>query len=391
MPSTSNRHVSDRGTKAQVRPGARLTVAVLVSAAIVLAAPFLGQLRGLLRSAFPGYFAAIVGGTVAIAVFVALGVALVRVRERRGIRYSAIAVSLFIAVIYSLATRTGIPEVDSVERVNFVEYGAIAFLFYRAWRRLGNPSMLILPALAALLVGTLDEWLQWFIPNRVGEARDVFLNLVAIACGLLFGTALEPPATFTGKMSPASRRLVSTAAITMIAVFAAFVGSVHGGHLVADQGIGSFKSHYTAHELRQLSADRTARWAADPPAVLKRLSREDQYLDEGLWHLRERNERFAAGEYDVALLENAILESYFAPVIDTKIYAVPEISRWPAEQKADAQQRAAKRLSFVSEAEPYPILTTSKAWFWGIVLALVFAVALWGRIGSHRSSRAQEK
>ena len=381
MPSTSNPTAPDPRTDAGVRPGVRLIVAVLVSTAIVLAAPFLGQLRALLRSAFPGYFAAIVGGSVAIAVFTALAIALARVRERRAIRYAAIASALFIAVLYSLSTRTGIPEVDAVERVHFVEYGAIAFLFYRAWRPLGNPSMLILPVMAGLLVGTLDEWLQWFIPNRVGEARDVFLNLIAIACGLLFGAALEPPATFTWKLHQASRRLVAASAVTLIVVFTAFVNAVHRGHTVVDPAIGAFKSHYTPHELRQLSVDRTAQWAADPPVVLKRLSREDQYLDEGLWHLRERNERFAAGDYDVALLENAILESYFAPVIDTKTYAVPEISRWPAEQKADAQQRAEKRRAFVSEAEPYPILGVPKWRFWSVVLALVVAVGILGSVG----------
>ena len=48
-------------------------------------------------------------------------------------------------------------------------------------------------------------------------------------------------------------------------------------------------------------------------------------------------ERWEAGDYDVALLENEILERYFAPVLDTKTYAAPALSRWPAEQKADAQ------------------------------------------------------
>ncbi len=44
--------------------------------------------------------------------------------------------------------------------------------------------MLVLPVLAGLLVGTADEWLQWFIPNRVGEIADILLNGIAIGCGL---------------------------------------------------------------------------------------------------------------------------------------------------------------------------------------------------------------
>ena len=94
---------------------------------------------------------------------------------------------------YSVVSSSGLPDVDVVERVHFIEYGLLTWLFYRAWRANGDLSMFILPVLAGVLVGTLDEWLQWFIPVRVGEARNVLLNLVAIACGLLFGAALEPP------------------------------------------------------------------------------------------------------------------------------------------------------------------------------------------------------
>ena len=141
---------------------------------------------------------------------------------------------------------------------------------------------------------------------------------------------------------------------------------------------------YTADELRRLSIDRTERWRVDPPITLKRLSREDQYLDEGLWHIRERNRGGRRLIYDVAFLENEILERYFAPVLDTKSYARPEPSRWPAEQKADARQRANPRADFISEAEPYPILTGWGAgqWqFWSLVLGLVATALLYGFSG----------
>ncbi len=83
---------------------------------------------------------------------------------------------------------------NAVERVHFVEYGLVAFLFYRVLaRQAGDASIVVLPLLASFTVGTFDEWLQWFIPVRVGEAHDVFLNLAAIVCGLLFALALQPP------------------------------------------------------------------------------------------------------------------------------------------------------------------------------------------------------
>jgi len=367
----------------------RLAIAVLVSAAVVLSAPFLGQLRAYLRAAFPGHFVTIVGASVALAMAGAFVLALARIRHARAIRYAVIAASVAVAIAYTLATQTGIPEVDVVERVHFIEYGAIAFLFYMAFRPLGDAAIFILPVLAALIVGTLDEWLQWFIPNRVGEARDVFLNLVAIACGLAFGAALEPPGhpnaaaalgtpAFRFRLHWPSQRLVGTCGAALILVFAAFVNAVHLGYFLIDAELGGFKSHYNPEELRQLAVDRTERWRAEPPIVLKRLSREDQYLDEGLWHIRERNRRWEAEDYDVAFLENEILERYFAPVLDTKSYAAPELSRWPGVQKADARQRLKGGSAFVSEAEPYPILAAPKRRFWSAVLAFAAATLLLG-------------
>jgi VanZ like family len=355
-----------------------LAKAIGLSAAVILSAPFLGQVRAFLRAAFPGHFVSIVGASIALAMAGAFALALARIRHARAIRYGVIAASVGVAIAFSLATETGVPEVDVVERVHFIEYGAIAFLFYRAFRPLGDVSAFILPMLAGLIVGTFDEWLQWFIPNRVGEARDVFLNLVAIACGLAFGAALEPAPAFAFGLRPRSRRIVTVAAVGALLVFAAFANAVHLGYFLIDPEVGAFKSHYRPEELQQLASDRLGRWRVDPPIVLKRLSREDQYLDEGLWHIRERNRRWDAGDYDVALRENQILERYFAPVIDTKSYAAPELSRWPPEQKADARQRAKGGTEFISQAEPYPILATLRWRFWAAVVALAASALLLG-------------
>ena len=75
---------------------------------------------------------------------------------------------------------------DVVQRFHFLEYGVITFLFYRAWKPLEDQRYWCCLVLAGLIVGTADEWLQWFIPNRVGEIADVLLNGIAIGCGLLF-------------------------------------------------------------------------------------------------------------------------------------------------------------------------------------------------------------
>ena len=162
------------------------------------------------------------------------------------------------------------------------------------------------------------------------------------------------------------------AAATWI-VFAVFVSQVHLGYAIDANGIGQFRSHYTPAQLSVLQADRAARWQTDPPRTLHRLSREDQYLDEGLWHVRRRNVTEPAESWR----ENLILESYFAPVLDAPTYASPNGNRWPAAQRADIESRvSATPMSFISTAEPYPIVVWPKPIYWAVVagVALSFAV-----------------
>src|SRR5581483_11567147 len=159
-----------------------LLLASAAALATILSAPFVSQIRFWIRSTFPGHFALVVGGLVGAAVVAALGAAFVSITDRRRSRFAAIGIALAIAAGYAAAISTGDVQANAVERFHFVEYGAIAFLFYRACRPIEDGSILILPVLAGLLVGTVDEWFQWFIPVRVGEMRDVFLNLVAVGC-----------------------------------------------------------------------------------------------------------------------------------------------------------------------------------------------------------------
>ena len=352
-----------------------LLVAILVSALIVLGSPFMGQLQRFLRQSLSTRnYVLLFGVGVLAAVGLLILLAFVRIRERRGQRFAMLVIALVFGGAYMWWTGTPYPEVNAVERVHFVEYGLIAFLFYRASRGAGDPSIVILPLLAGFAVGTFDEWLQWFIPYRVGEAHDVFINLAAIICGLLFALALLPPAAFAVRLSARSWRRIGIASAIVWLVFATFVSQVHLGHMISVPDIGRFKSHYTEDELHDLQGHRASLWQTQPPINIPRLSREDQYLDEGLAHVRKRNSTEQIGE---AWRENLILERFFVPVLDMPTYASPNGNRWPPEQRADISQRAGAMDAFLSTAESYPIYVWSGRVFWSVVIlvALIFAVA----------------
>jgi len=355
----------------------RFVLAIAVSAALVLSAPFIGFVRSWIRATFPGQYARIIGGAIALIAFGAVIAALWRIRSHRVLRYSAIAASLAFATWYSLADSTGNPDADVVQRFHFVEYGIIAFLFYRAWRPLADPAILVLPMLAGLLVGTADEWLQWFIPNRVGEIADVLLNAIALGCGLLFSLGADPPDRFSSRLRPGSlSRIGRLGAATTLAI-AAFFHIVHLGYDIRRDETGTFKSRWSNDTLEQLSAAKRDEWRTHPPPlVLQRVSREDQYMTEGVTHVQKRNELLAASDPRSAWMENQILEKYFAPVLDTPSYVSRRGHRWSPEQRQSVEAQAAGgNPGYVSRANPYPIYAWSRALFW--LVSICIAGVIW--------------
>lgn len=359
----------------------RVIVALAAAITIVFTAPFIGQVRGAVQAALPaGAFRLVVGAVVFGSVAAAVLVALVRIRERRALRYGLLAASLAIGVTYALASRTGMPSVDAVERFHFVEYGLLTWLFYRVWRQRADLSTIAGPVLATLVVGALDEWTQWFVPLRVGEIRDVALNGVAVICGLLFALGLDPPRRVALSLprDVATRLLPAVTVATIVC----FVDTIHLGHDVRLDD-ATFRSRFTASELEHASKDRARRWSeAGPPTAVRRLSREDQYLAEGLWHVQRRNDAVVEAQMLSAWMENRILERYFAPVLDHPSYASPAPSRWPPEQRSSVEGQVAagqpgnEGTLYISRANPFPLLLWNRTMFRTLAAVATLACVL---------------
>jgi hypothetical protein len=352
----------------------RLTIALMAAVLVVISAPFIGQIRGAIQAALPSAYRAIVVGVVAVGLLTAIVAALLRIREQRPMRYLALAAAVIIGTFYAAVTATGVPEVDAVERFHFLEYGVLSVLFYRAWGDRADVTSVAMPLTAGFVTGTADEAMQWFVPLRVGELHDILLNGVAIACGLLFAVALMPPRRLSWMVDRSSATLLAVAATAAILPCALFVDAVHLGHEVRDPEVGVFRSNSEAPELLENAAERAARWRLEPPIAVRRLSREDQYLNEATWHVQERNVAWAANDYATAWRENLIVEKFFAPLLDYPTYATPNGARWPEAQRAAAAAADTVPRVFVSEANPYPIYLWNRMVYWGAALALLSVV-----------------
>ena len=353
----------------------RHAAAIVVSAVVVVSSPVVGDVRAALFRAFPSTFRSIVGSATVLAVAFVVGVAMVKIRDRRRWRFAAMLAGTGVATLYARVVSTGVALVDVVEHVHFVEYGIVAWLFYRAWRPLDNGAAIVWPLLAGTLVGIADESLQAFVPGRVGEAHDIFLNVVAVGCGLCFAGAFDPPSRLTVPLERSIVRPIGYGVSAVVVAFAAFFNAVHLGHAVYEPEIGLFWSHYDAAALMAASAERSLRWRMHPPLQMRRFSREDQYLSEAMWHVQERNRAWGAGDPFTAWRENLILERYFSPALDTGSFAWPTPPRWPATQRdATAVRLASDPGIYVSRAAPYPIYAWSPAAFWSGVVLVVAAV-----------------
>ena len=76
-----------------------------------------------------------------------------------------------------------------VERIHFVEYAFLGLLISRAVN-IVNLQGIIYTGCLVTLIGVVDEIIQWFLPNRVGDIRDVLMNSSGGLSGLWLGRFL---------------------------------------------------------------------------------------------------------------------------------------------------------------------------------------------------------
>ena len=104
-----------------------------------------------------------------------------------------VGVILGVLVAYVMVfVRMGISE----ERTHLIEYGVIGALAYAAFReRSVRVENSLPPAIVALalttLIGLADECIQWVLPSRVFDWRDVFFNFLAGTTAILASSAID--------------------------------------------------------------------------------------------------------------------------------------------------------------------------------------------------------
>jgi hypothetical protein len=296
--------------------GRRLLLPFVAGLAILSAAPFFGRLRDWLLGLMPREFAAVLTVGFAAVLLVTGALGLRRIDSHRWLRIGGCLVAGALVGVILMAFGRGPADVSAVERFHILEYGLLAGLFYWALRPRAGGWAVPIALLAAAIVGVLDETVQWLVPTRVGEMRDILLNWSAVSVGLLAAGSIAPPRSRPPDSGRVPRVVTGLLAGVLVIASAGFFDMAHLGERIVDAERGLvFRSWFSAETLRGLSAARSRRWESAPPGPLRPLSLEDYFLTEATAHVRQRNEALRRDDARAAWGEERILEHWYAPVL----------------------------------------------------------------------------
>jgi hypothetical protein len=369
-------------------------VALAYSLVILFTLSMVRSARDWLNAAIgPAAFSLVVSGVFALCGTIGV-VWLVRSRLYRS--RGRLLVIIGIGVAYAVC----ISSLDlAVERIHYLQYGVAAILALRALRlSFSITGAYFLAMCFVLALGAVDEAVQWVLPNRVGELRDVWINVTAGVLGLCLAASID---SFDRRALLPDRRTTAALFLTaaaLIMVFGLFVQFVHGfGHCHTLPSGARYKTVFTQDEFETVRRspdavkwedfsqsplaareegnlwvslqERLAQWKAlrhpTPHAFNYEAWRHRQHRD-GL-----ANPRYA--KYREALEEERILSYAYSPYVDRF-----DLS-WSAEKKERMiLQVPASDQRYMSPVQELLVTQIGPRAFW---LLCVFATLLCVSVG----------
>ena len=345
------------------------------------------------------------GYSVLIVVFVVLLLSLYLLWHRLKIRsvsqYLWLAAVAVVYVFFTLKLWRR-PE----EAVHFLEYGLLGFLLFKAFRHhIHDKSVYIAAFLLGAMIGLFDEILQWMVPLRYWDLRDVGLNALSVG---LFQVAvwkgIKPEIPSTG-VAPKSIRTISWLLVanllllglcssntpprvrsyTKLFPLLSFLNKQEPmkelKYKHKDPEIGVFFSRLEVEELKRIDSERTEEYSA----IFKEWSTkkygdflinfpgfDHPFLHEMRVHIFRRDRRFSEANKTgsqknreknllIAYKENLILEKYFGKTLKRSPHKWRNKRSIKIESEIDVMQFYK---SPVSASSPIPFKEKT---LWGII------------------------
>lgn len=309
------------------------------------------------------------------------------------------------------------------ESFHFVQYGMLSVLLFRALRhRLSDPSIYLTATLIGSALGILDELIQWVVPRRYFDFRDIWINAQAVGLvQIALAAGIRPPG-IRGRPTWTGLQLFCRAAMAVllllllcvsatpraVAFLARYLPAAAGldhvpaeyGHRIEDPRIGVFFSRLPPAELHRQDRERGAATARalnrvrsddqyraflrETPAHLNPLAvearihlfRRDRYAGHALW---ATNREAAAAFARVAFRENQILQHFFSNTLEPSVFA------WPEERVRRIQELATEPGPYESAVSRNLITWTPQSRITALLLALLLLAAAGDRLAATRS------
>ncbi len=353
----------------------------------------------------------------------ALGVRLLRTAARPALTPARLLVlaavaSVFAGLVWSLRDN---PE----EALHSVQYAVLGALLLRALgRHLGGLAGYAAAAMAGIGLGIIDELIQWLVPGRTFDYRDLGINGLSAVLSLAAMGAVPGQRSVRRRVRLRDWRpvLLLAAADLLLLLFclsntpelqgryarllpaAAALDEVTAeyGHRHVDAVAGVFRSRLDRAELARQDRER----GAEVAAILDRYAGEEQYraflarypahrdplLVEARVHLfrRDRYAFLADQAKDdtdlrqqyarIAMGENRIMETVFPTVLGHSGY------RWPETMRATLATWAGPAAPYQSPVSSELITVAPRSVLQTLVLLLLVPV-LWGVLRAGRRER----
>ena len=319
------------------------------------------------------------------------------------------------------------------ESLHFVEYGILGLLLYRALvHRFRDRSVFIIAFLLGVIVGTVDEIIQWIVPERLWSFGDVALD--ALSVGLMLANivmALQPP-VIVNALPVSSLRRVCRIVLVILLLFTMcllntpdlvswYAERIPGlaclknndtvmteyGFRYVDPEIGTFFSRFTIEEIRHQDTER----GVEAAQIIDRYRSDEEYgrflkeytssMDPFVHEVRVhifRRDRYLQRAYEgqdyekkqrhdctVAYREDQILKKYFSRTFSNAHY------RLSSQDFNFVIDRLDEDHSYVSGVSDHLITRLSKVQVLLVMISLMVLIFVGERLCDRRLSRPNSR
>lgn len=207
----------------------------------------------------------------------------------------------------------GMFPITPAEKVHFLEYGLLGLLLCKALSyHIQNKLAYLVALLGVYLVGSMDEGIQWALPNRVGDYRDIWLNLLAGGLAIVLVWLVIRPRIFQRTFEWSALRPVCamlSLALLLTGIFLQVVNGF-GRWIFLPDSATRFVSAFSEYDLLRLDKQYLERLEGKAVEEIPAIPR--QVLEyEANRHEYYRNWYYKHQEFFESYCEQEILKTYF--------------------------------------------------------------------------------